>query len=126
MLFANISSDRIFFVQGEQKWELPFGDLEKYLPEFLHTMQGKLLPEDGNVKIVVLNGPGSFTNLRIATLACNTFSMLHDFSRDFFPVNKLEWYTQLYKHGVVKRYCVMYIGQRKNFRVVDCKALAEG
>lgn len=31
----------------------------------------------------------------------------------------MQWYAMLYKAGKVARYCVMYIGQKKNFWFVD-------
>jgi hypothetical protein len=31
----------------------------------------------------------------------------------------MQWYAMLYRVGKVARYCVMYIGQKKNFWFVD-------
>ena len=63
-MFINISSDRIFVLQGEERIELPYGDLEKNLPQFLyksdslgnHVAEGDMTPRQWGV-VVVLNGP---------------------------------------------------------------------
>jgi hypothetical protein len=40
---------------------------------------------------------------------------------DFVSVDKIHWYAleRREKKKEIKRYCVMYIGQKKNFWVVD-------
>lgn len=127
-MFINISSDRIFALQWKNRHELPYGELEKNLPQFLyeskrlgfHGAECDMPPRQWG-RVVVLNGPWSFTNLRIATLALNTFNTLHDFVVPFVSVDKITWYKMLYKQGKVARYCVMYIGQKKHVWVVDLK-----
>lgn len=54
--------------------------------------------------------------------------MLHDFCLDFVSVGKIDRYSSEFKNQneKVKRYCVMYIGQKKNFWVVDLKRFAQG
>ena len=106
---------------------MPYGELEKNLPDFLYSHLPTKVGLDQGSRVTVINGPGSFTNLRIATLALNTFNMLHDFSVDFVSVGKIEWYGLLrVARNDIKRYCLMYIGQKKNFWVVDLERFAQG
>lgn len=101
---------------------MPYGELEKNLPDFLYSHLPTKVGLDQGSRVTVINGPGSFTNLRIATLALNTFNMLHDFSVDFVSIWKIDWYKNILvtsNQSLVTRYCLMYIGQKKNFWVVD-------
>lgn len=121
MRVANISSDRIVFHHDNDVHELPYGELEKSVSSFLYDV---IVPSNDR-EIVVINGPGSFTNLRIVTLALNTMNMLNDFTWTFYSLSKLDWYDQLFRGSVagVKRFVVMYIGQRKNIWLVDLEKL---
>ena len=107
---------------------MPYGELEKNLPDFLYQHLPALAGLDQGSRVAVINGPGSFTNLRIATLALNTFNMLHDFSLDFVSIGKIEHFMleKREKKKDIRRYCVMYIGQKKNFWVVDLERFAQG
>lgn len=127
-MFINISSDRIFFVHEDERTELPFGDLEKNLPAFLYWNFSRSLwiesnsaqPSlSGRTEIVVLHWPWSFTNIRIGTLALNAFTMLHSYQLEFLNINKLQRYRALYIQKKIPQICVMYIGQKKNYRIVD-------
>ncbi len=120
MLF-HISTDRIIFISWSERIILPYGELEKNLPDFLYQYLPAKADLDQGSRITVINGPWSFTNLRIATLALNTYNMLHDFFLDFVSIWKVDLYNSEFKNQnlKLKRYCVMYIGQKKNFWVVD-------
>jgi hypothetical protein len=93
MRFVNISSDRIIFHDSYEQWELPYGELEKVVPDFLYA---HVVPSSDRA-MIILNGPGSFTNLRIVTLALNTMNTLHDFSWTFYSITKIDWYAQLFR-----------------------------
>lgn len=115
-MLLNISSDRIIFTREKEKIILPYGELEKNLPEFLYTHIGV----NAKQTIVVVNGPWSFTNLRIATLALNTMNMLHNFPIIFSSISKISYLQHLYDVWWSPwRYCIMYIWQKKRYRVVD-------
>ncbi len=131
-MFINISSDRIFFVHEDKRIELPFGDLEKNLPAFLYWDFSRALwikstsaqpsPSD-HIEIVVLHWPWSFTNIRIGTLALNTYTMLHSYQLEFLNINKLQRYRALYIQKKIPQICVMFIGQKKNYRIVDLEKI---
>lgn len=127
-MFINISSDRIFFVDQDERTELPYGDLEKNLPNFLYGDFSRSLWIKSNptqlslsdhTEIVVLHWPWSFTNIRIGTLALNTFTMLHNYQLEFLNINKLQRYRALYIQNKLPQICIMFIGQKKNYRIVD-------
>ncbi len=135
-MLLNISSDRIFFLENWKKDVLEYGELEKNLPDFLYSRFAEAIAEgytmDGKKNrgsesemnhahnaIIVINWPGSFTNIRITTLALNTYNTLNNFALRFVSVDKLQRYAILYNAKKIARYCVMYIGQKKNFWFVD-------
>lgn len=115
-MILHISSDRIIYISWDQRDILPYGELEKNLPDFLEKNIWHTAKE-----ILIINWPGSFTNLRILTLALNTYNMLHGFIFAYTSISKIDFYKLLYTQKIIsQRYCVMYIGQRKNFWWVDC------
>lgn len=121
-MLLNISSDRIIFKSAHEHIILPYWELEKEISTLLYQH----IPTTTE-KLIVINGPWSFTNLRIATLALNTYNMLHNFPINFVSISKIERYQLLYSNSVtewqhnkiIARYCIMYIGQKKNFWIVD-------
>lgn len=127
MLF-HISTDRIIFINWGERVILPYGELEKNLPDFLYKHLSANADLDQGSRVTVINGPGSFTNLRIATLALNTYNMLHNFWLDFVSIGKIEHFVleKREKKKDIRRYCLMYIGQKKNFWVVDLERSEQG
>lgn len=118
-MILNISSDRVVSISQWSRDVLPYGELEKHLPDFLDN---NLDVHKSIIKnILIINGPWSFTNLRIVTLALNTYNMLHDFSYQYISINKIDFYHALYVWWKCKKNCIMYIWQKKNFRLVDCE-----
>lgn len=116
MLFGNISADKIQFVLNGKETLIEHGDLEKSIAAFLY--------EQKDVdKVLLINGPGSFTNLRITTLAFNMYNFLHDNSADFYSIDKLTLFQKLYHKNFLPRYGYIYIGQRKNRRKVDLETM---
>ncbi len=118
-MLLNISTDRIIFIHADKKIILPYGDLEREIPGFLYNPEFK----NYSGKLIVVNWPGSFTNLRIVTLALNTYNSLHDFKLDFVDVSKIDWYRSAFASQKCKRYCIMYIGQKKNYWLVDLQLI---
>lgn len=110
MLFANISSDKIQFVLEGEETLIEHIDLEKSMAHFLNA---KLKTQDSN-KVVIINGPGSFTNLRISTLSLNMFNFLNNHSLDFYSIDKLSLYQKLYQKKLIPAVGYIYIGQKKN------------
>lgn len=116
MLFLNISSDKIHAVVDGKETTIEHGDLEKMIADFLYQ-------QNEITKVFLINGPGSFTNLRIATLALNMYNFLHHDSVTFYSIDKLSLYKKLYQYNVVPRFGYIYIGQRKNRRKMDFESM---
>lgn len=75
--------------------------------------------------LLLLNGPGGFTNLRVGTLTLNTMNelLLND-TGTFIPlasITKLALYSYAYQKGWIPRYGIIYIGQKHNVRKYDAE-----
>lgn len=116
MLFGNISADKIQFVVDGKETLIENGDLEKSIAAFLYEQKEI-------TKVFVINGPGSFTNLRITTLALNMYNFLHEGKADYYTIDKLTLYQKLYHKKFLPRYSYIYIGQRKNRRKIDLETM---
>lgn len=117
MLFCNISADKIQFILDDKETIIENGELEKSISTFLNSQITGHNPQ--LQKVVIINGPGSFTNIRIVTLALNMYNFLHNNELDFYSIDKIALYKKLYQKNIVPRICYMFIGQRKNRRRVD-------
>lgn len=116
MLFANISADKIHCIVDGEETFIEHGDLEKTIAAFLHQ-------QNTVTKAFVINGPGSFTNLRIATLALNMYNFLHKGVADYYTIDKISLYKKLYEKKIIPRIGYIYIGQRKNRRKIDLESM---
>lgn len=116
MLFLNISSDKIHAVVNGKETTIEHGDLEK-------TIAGFLYQQKEITQVFLINGPGSFTNLRIATLALNMYNFLHNGVAEFYSIDKLSLYKKLYQLNIVPRFGYIYIGQKKNRRKIDFESM---
>lgn len=112
MLFANISADKIQFIIDGKETLVEHGDLEKSIADFMYAQ--KAIPS-----VFIINGPGSFTNLRICSLAFNMYNFLHGGQADYYSLDKLSLYKKLYQQNILPRHGYIYIGQKKNRRKVD-------
>ncbi|EKD25334.1 MAG: hypothetical protein ACD_80C00084G0020 [uncultured bacterium (gcode 4)] len=119
MLFMNISSDRVHLLDDQDETFLERNGIENTLwPRLLDYT--KTHPVE---TIVLLNGPGGFTNLRVGTLTLNMLNTLleHD-TGTFIPLaslTKIDLYTYAYKQWRLPRYGILYIGQKRNIRRYD-------
>lgn len=117
MLFLNISTDKIHCVANGHETLIEHGDLEKTVADFLYK-------QENLTKALVINGPGSFTNLRIATLALNLYNFLHKLNVEFYTIDKLSLYKKLYQHNIIPRTGYIYIGQKRNRRKIDLESMS--
>ena len=116
MLFANISTDKIHCVENGKETFIEHGDLEKRVADFLYSI-------GDFTEAFVINGPGSFTNLRISTLAFNMYNFLHNGKVTYYSIDKLSLYKKLYQQNILPRIGYIYIGQRKNWRKIDLETM---
>ena len=114
MLFINISSDQVHLCDDQSEHFLPRNGIENVLWATLLEYTQAYPVET----ILLLNGPGGFTNLRVGTLVLNMLNTLleHD-TGTFIPIaslTKLALYTYAYKQWRLPRYGIIYIGQKRN------------
>ncbi|MBP6910659.1 hypothetical protein KBC03_03585 [Patescibacteria group bacterium] len=112
MLFANISTDKIHCIVDGNETIIEHGNLEKTIADFLYAQKDI-------TNALIINGPGSFTNLRIATLGFNLYNFLHKLTTNFYTIDKLTLYKKLYQRNVIPRTGYIYIGQKRNRRKID-------
>ena len=75
-LFINISLENIILSSKDDHIVIARGDLEMNLPQALHDHFSKQDTSISEFSVYVLNGPGSFTNLRIGCLCINILKEL--------------------------------------------------
>lgn len=117
MLFANISGDEVKIYYKSKNISLPNKDIERVLPVKLKELTNNDLPE----KILLLNGPGSFTAIRIGTLSFNLWNYINKNQIQLYNITKLDLFTYLHKQNIIPNQWIIYIWQKKNFWEYDCK-----
>lgn len=119
MLFVNISTDQVHLLDDQDEHFLERNGIENTLwPILLEYTQSHPVET-----LLLLNGPGGFTNLRVGTLTINMLNTLleHD-TGTFIPIasiTKIDLYAYAYKQGRLPRYGILYIGQKHNVRWYD-------
>lgn len=116
MLFIHFSSDQILLCDDSQRMLVPFDDIERAFPVALHT----IFDPSAHTDILVINGPGSFTQLRVATVSLNLLNHIQHNTLTFIDIPKIGIYKNLAKQSKLPRRGVVFMGQRKNMRLVDC------
>ena len=115
-LFFDISHRDIRIQRPWGEEILPFLDLERNFPGKLY----KIFDHFPDVKdIYVLNGPGSFTTLRIACLCLNLMQLWRKNTLHFHSLTKIDLFQYGYQQWVLPRYSLVWIGQAKNIWEVD-------
>ena len=111
MLICDFSSEKIFV------WEktIENRDLEKILPKII------LETTKDQQNIFVINGPWSFNGLRIWILCLNLLNKLENNFHTFFEISKPNLAYQLFEMWKIWKKGLIYIGQRKNFWLIDCE-----
>jgi len=116
MLFVHCSSDQILLCDDSQHIVIPFEDIERTFPVALYAIFDPSVHTD----ILVINGPGSFTQLRVATVSLNLLNQIQHNTLTFIDIPKIGIYKNLAKKSKLPRRGVVFMGQRKNMRLVDC------
>lgn len=114
-LFMNISSDQVIISDGENDIFLERNDVEKTLwPKLV-----QLIREWNYGKIIVLNWPWWFTNLRVGTLCMNIVNSLMNNQIDFYDISKVDLYVKAYERWILPKSGLVYIGQKRNIWLWD-------
>ena len=71
-MILNLSSELITLLTGDEHIVVPFAQVEEHLTEKIIELY--MIHRPAN--LYVINGPGSFTNLRVGSLVANLLSSL--------------------------------------------------
>lgn len=115
-MLINSSSNILFIHLDQRTITIPRGWLEVELPNILYELRKEWLliwP------IFSINGPGSFTNLRISCLCLNMLQDLTGSPFMLYTLDKISLYTYIYKKKIIWSLGLIYIGQQKNGRKLD-------
>lgn len=116
-LFMNISSDNVIISNGKEKIFLDRNNVEKNLwPKLV-----QLVREWNYNKIIVLNWPWWFTNLRVGTLCMNILNAVMGNQIDFYNISKINLYKKAYENWFLPKNGLIYIGQKRNIWLWDFK-----
>ncbi len=124
-LFINISLENIILSSKDDHIVIARGDLEMNLPQALHDHFSKQDRNISEFSVYVLNGPGSFTNLRIGCLCVNMLKELMELQGKklhLYHQDKESLYRILSAQQFIPSTGIMYIGQRKNFWVCNLES----
>ena len=110
MLLLNISTDNIYIQIKDEIINLDRHEIENIIwPTLI-----KLHKKHNFTKVLLINWPWGFTNLRVWTLALNLLNSLKNWILDIYSITKVD----LFKHFVDKQELpnkwIIYIGQKKN------------
>ncbi len=111
MILSNISSDKVQIADFQSEIFLDRNDLDQTLWPNLN----KLFQEKKSQKVFLINGPGGFTNLRVATLAWNLIAHLLDtkgISIEFFSITKIDLYAYFVKKWILPPIWYIYLWQK--------------
>lgn len=113
-MFINLATENIMLYDNSGTSILPFHDVEVALSDACISSYRSYLPD----VIYVLNGPGSFTNLRVGALIVNTLLLLSH-SVVLKSVDKLALYGCVVSQWLLPRYGYIFMWQRKNVWYYD-------
>ncbi len=114
-MFINIATENIILCDRENSYTIPFRDVEQELTKVCISSYKKYLPDT----IYVLNGPWSFTNLRVWCLVVNILLLLSQEECTVYTIDKLSLYRSAVRDWFLPRYWYIFMGQRKNVRYYD-------
>ena len=110
MLLVNLSREKIILRGKGWVEELPYFDIERQFPVLLiDTIQRYDIRE-----IWVINGPGSFTTLRLGCLTVNTLKQFGKQSLEIYSCSKLDIYRYAVEQWLLPELGVVFMGQKKN------------
>lgn len=109
-LFLHVWREKIILQGDWRVEELAYLDIERKLPVLLIACIKKYDIED----ILVLNGPGSFTTLRLGCLTLNAIKQFGDRTITLYSLSKLALYRYAYEAWVLPKEWYIFIGQKKN------------
>lgn len=119
LMFLNISSDQIVCLTTWERHLLPYHDIERSFGPWLLDLIQKHTPSS----LYVLNGPGSFTTLRVCCLAINLITKQTPLP--LFTCSKPDLFSSLSTTSDFPKIIAITIWQKKNCRLYDCSSKKE-
>jgi hypothetical protein len=114
-MFINIATENIILYDRENSYVIPFRDVEQELTRICINSYKTYLPGS----IYVLNGPWSFTNLRVWSLVINILLLLSQEKCTVYTIDKLSLYRFAVIEWFLPPYGYIFMWQRKNIRYYD-------
>ncbi len=115
MLFLNISTDQIYIQIQDEIINLDRNEIENIIwPTLI-----KLYKKYNFTKVLLLNGPWGFTNLRVWTLALNLLNSLENWKIDIFSCTKINLFKYFADKKELPNAWIIYIWQKKNIWLYD-------
>lgn len=114
MLVVNLSREKIILSGMWFTEELPYMDIERKLPVLL----AGVIDAHAIEKLRVINGPGSFTSLRLWCVMINIIQAICEKSLDIYTSTKLDIYRYAVEQWVLPSTWLVFIGQKKNMRMI--------
>lgn len=104
-----LGADRVWYHDGDHKIFFDRNTLDQTLAKaLLADVSARSVAE-----IIVITGPGGFTNLRVGSLVCNLLAHYHP-SVSFRVVSKLDCYKRCVNNKILPPQWLLYIGQQKS------------
>lgn len=115
MLFLNISTDQIYIQIKDEIINLDRNEIENIIWPKLVELYRKYK----FTKVLLLNWPGWFTNLRVGTLALNLLNSLENWIIDIYSITKIDLFKHFVDNDEMPNKWIIYIWQKKNIWLYD-------
>ena len=110
MLFINISTDNIYIQIKDEIINLDRDEIENIIwPSLIKLYRKHKFP-----KVLLINWPWGFTNLRVWTLALNLLNSLENEDIDFYSISKVDLFKHFVDQELLPKKWIIYIWQKKN------------
>jgi hypothetical protein len=110
MLLLNISTDNIYIQINDEIINLDRHEIENIIwPTLI-----KLYKKYNFTKVLLINWPWWFTNLRVWTLAINLLNSLENWDIDIHSITKIDLFKHFVDQKLLPNKWIIYIWQKKN------------
>ena len=114
MILVHCSSDQIYIQSSLGREVIIFDDVERVFPVRIVD----IVQHTQDTQIAVINGPGSFTQLRVVCVTLNILRTLRPYLM-FVDIPKIAYYKKLHMWSSLPDLGVVFMWQRKKMRLID-------